>query len=144
MPRTDRLDQSTTRVELEPRAREARIRLDYLERLLAVRPLPRESLLRRLLRRLRLRSYAGRQIADGSDGSTVAGGRARRDRDVAGEAGAIVSDGFTAPPVWRPSCVGATRMSPVRVPAGRHRVGCWNYLCGRGDADPHLLSDKRF
>ena len=57
MPRTDLLDQSATRVELDQRSREARLRLERVERLLVVRPMPEQSLLRRMLQRLGSRIY---------------------------------------------------------------------------------------
>src|ERR1700747_2826519 len=57
MPRTDLLEQSAPRAELDQRSREARLRLEQVERLWVARPLPSRSLLRRLLRRLRSRVY---------------------------------------------------------------------------------------
>ena len=62
MPRTDLLEQSTTRVELDQRSRDARLRLECVERLLAVYPLPRSSLLRRFFRCLYWRTREGGQI----------------------------------------------------------------------------------
>src|SRR5258705_12646882 len=57
MPRNDVLQSSAPRVELDQRSREARLRLEHVERLLIVRPLPRQSFLRRVLRRLGFRIY---------------------------------------------------------------------------------------
>jgi len=48
MPRNDVLEQSAPRAELDQRSREARLRLERVEQLLAVRSLPRPSLLTRL------------------------------------------------------------------------------------------------
>jgi hypothetical protein len=144
MPRTDLLEQSATRVELEQRAREARLRLECVERLLAVRRLPRQSLLRRVLRCLRLRSYAGGQIEGRSDAPTLRGGSARRDREMADETGGTVGNGFAAPPVSWPSCAGAIRMSPVRVPTVRHGLRRWNCWCGPGGWNSRFLWDNRF
>ncbi|HEX9535782.1 MAG TPA: hypothetical protein VF924_09935, partial [Stellaceae bacterium] len=62
MPKPDILDQSATRVELDQRSRDARLRLEYVERLLVVRPPPKQSLLRRFLRCLGSRTRIGRQI----------------------------------------------------------------------------------
>jgi hypothetical protein len=62
MPRSDLLRLSAPRVELDQRSREARLRLEHVERLLVVRPLPRLSFLKRVLRRLGLRIYVGKQV----------------------------------------------------------------------------------
>lgn len=75
MPRTDLLDQSATRVELDQRSREARLRLEYVERLLGVRSLPRQSLLRRFLRRLGSRICFARQIGGRSMRPVARSGR---------------------------------------------------------------------
>jgi hypothetical protein len=50
MPRIDLWWPSATRVEVDQRSREARLRLDHLERLLALRILPAQSGLTRARR----------------------------------------------------------------------------------------------
>jgi hypothetical protein len=95
MPRNDLLEQSAPRAELDQRSREARLRLERVEQLLAVRSLPRPSLLRRVLRRLGPRIYRGQQIGDRSAGPAGTGGRARRARRMRGEAGGAAG-GFPA------------------------------------------------
>jgi len=57
MPRTDLPDPNATRVELDQRSREARLRLERVERLLVVRLSPKPPLLRRVLRCLGFRIY---------------------------------------------------------------------------------------
>jgi hypothetical protein len=99
MPKPDILDQSTTRVELDQRSRDARLRLEYVERLLVVRPLPKQSLLRRFLRCLRSRTRIGGQI----------GGRSMI---------AIASAGKLAGNVSRAKAAEET-LSPLRFPGGR-------------------------
>src|ERR1700730_14946062 len=79
MPKTDILDQSATRVELDQRSRDARLRLECVERLLAARDLPRQSLLRRFLRCLGSRTRIGGEnegpakVASASRGGTRRG-----------------------------------------------------------------------
>jgi len=68
MPRSDWVQLSAPRVELDQRSREARLRLEHAERLLVVRPLPKQSLLRRVLRRLGLRIYVGEHVAGNRGG----------------------------------------------------------------------------
>lgn len=95
MPRTDLLQQSATRAELDQRSREARLRLERIERLLAVRSVPRPSLLRRVLRRLGSRISTGQLVRSAS----ATGRRARPDRRTrAGSRGA--ADSF--PTIGRP------------------------------------------
>jgi hypothetical protein len=61
MPITELAEQSAPRAELDQRSREARLRLEQVERFLVVRPLPRQSLLRRVVHCLRSRIYIGAQ-----------------------------------------------------------------------------------
>ena len=85
MPRSDLLRLSAPRVELDQRSREARLRLEHVERLLVVRPLPRLSFLKRVLRRLGLRIYIGKQVEGRSGKVILANGRLRRGRRMPGE-----------------------------------------------------------
>ena len=87
MPKSDILDQSATRVELDQRSRDARLRLEYVERLLVVRPLPRQSLLRRFLRCLGTRTRIGRQIEGRSMIAIASAGRASGQREPAESGG---------------------------------------------------------
>src|SRR5215472_17540818 len=96
MPKTGLLDQSATRVELDQRSRDARRRLEYVERLLVVRPLPRQSLLRRVLNCLGPRSRVGEQIEGRSMIRARIGGRTRREHKTAESGGAAGS--FPAAP----------------------------------------------
>ena len=66
MPKTDILDQSATRVELDQRSRDARLRLECVERLLVVRRLAETILAEALpaLSRVREHVSAGKSRAD--------------------------------------------------------------------------------
>src|SRR5262249_33680297 len=59
------------RVELDQRSREARLRLERVEQLLVVRLLPKQSLLKRMLRRLGSRIFAGAHLGGRSAGATL-------------------------------------------------------------------------
>jgi hypothetical protein len=145
MPRNDLLEQSAPRAELDQRSREARLRLERVEQLLAVRSLPRPSLLRRVLRRLGPRIYRGQQIGDRSAGPAGTGGRARRERRMRGEAGGAAGSFPAALPLFWPSC-----LSPqvARAPSDAHETAFaatilrgykrWSHRCGRGDVNSRI------
>jgi hypothetical protein len=120
MPRNDLLEQSAPRAELDQRSREARLRLERVEQLLAVRSLPRPSLLRRVLRRLGPRIYRGQQIGDRSAGPAGTGGRARRERRMRGEAGGAAG-GF--PVINRPVRCRLMLESEVLCGSSHPRIG---------------------
>jgi hypothetical protein len=148
MPRTDLLEQSPPRVEVDQRSRDARLRLEHVERLLVVRPLPRPPLLKRLLRRLGSQPLAARQGDGGLMSTTSARARTRREPDIPAESGS----GLTArPPGPWPRCRGGIRLGAGRlVPVPKPRVPrpyafkAWKHWCGRGDLNSHVLSDNRF
>ena len=150
MPKSDILDQSATRVELDQRSRDARLRLEYVERLLVVRPLPKQSLLRRFLRCLASRTRIGGQIAGRSMIAVASSGRAGREREPAESGGggdtlsAALSGGWQNCP--RDARIGPGRRdrpltSGVRIPVG---FKAWHHWCGRGDLNSHVLTDNRF
>src|SRR5258708_39783410 len=66
MSRTDLWWWSATRVEIDHRSREARRRLEHLERLLIMRALPTQSWLRRVLYRRDGRFFSGARMLDRS------------------------------------------------------------------------------
>ena len=148
MPKPDVLDQSATRVELDQRSRDARLRLECVERLLAVRDLPRQSLLRRFLRCLGSRTRIGRQIASRSMIAIASAGRASREREPADSGGGGDTYSAALPGGW-PNCPGDARIGPGRrgptltpgVPVPFSSKG-WHHCCGRGDL-PHLPWDNR-
>ena len=150
MPKTDVLDQSATRVELDQRSRDARLRLECVERLLAVRDLPRQSLLRRLLRCLGSRTRIGGQIEGRSMIATASAGRASREREPAesGGGGDTLSAAF--PRGWencpRDARIGPGRRDPALSPGLPVPVAfkAWHHWCGRGDLNSHVLTDNRF
>jgi hypothetical protein len=145
MPRNDLLEQSAPRAELDQRSREARLRLERVEQLLAVRSLPRPSLLRRVLRRLGPRIYMGRQIEGRSASPAATGGRAHRGRGTRGEAGGAAGSFPAALPLSWPTClsarVGRALLDPLEIAfaatvlPGYRR---WSHRCGRGDANSHI------
>jgi hypothetical protein len=152
MQRTDLFQQNATRVELDQRSRDARLRLECAERLLGVWPLPRRSLLRRLLRYLRLQTY---RVAQGSVESTCT--RQRETRGSGDDGDPAVGSPMVSPGIW-PGCSGSARISPGCLYAGRPHPEpdrttravarqCskpWDHWCGRGDLNSHVLSDNRF
>lgn len=95
MPKYDRLEQSAPRAELDQRSREARLRLENVERLLIARPLPKPSLLRRVLRCLGAKIYAGQQIVGRSARTTVTRGPSHQARRNQGQVGGVAG-GFRA------------------------------------------------
>ena len=150
MPKSDILDQSATRVELDQRSRDARLRLEYVERLLVVRPLPKQSLLRRFLRCLASRTRIGGQIAGRSMIVIASAGQPRGEREPAesGGGGDTLSAALTGG--WQ-NCPRDARIGPDRrdrrLRSGvRIRVGfkAWHHWCGREDLNSHVLSDNRF
>jgi hypothetical protein len=159
MPRTDLLQQSATRVEVDQRSRDARLRLECVERLLAVYPLPRRSLLRRFLHCLRWRTGVGGQI-EGPLNPMWTRRRGTREQQTAGDGGA--AGGFpTASPGAGPNCPHVARIGPGRLNVrrlhpgktdlavaarvvARQRFNPWSHWCGRGDLNSHVLSDNRF
>ena len=137
MPNTDILDQSATRAELDQRSRDARLRLECVERLLAAHPLPRQSLLRRFLRCLRLRTRIGGQIEGRSMIAITSAGRSSREREPAesGGGGDTLSAGF--PRGW-PNCpsdarIGPGRSDPALTPGAPvpFAFNAWHHWCGR-------------
>jgi hypothetical protein len=152
MPRTDLLGQSARRVELDQRSREARLRLEHIERLLILRRLPRQSLLRRVLRCLGARTYFGGPIAGQSANRTITSGRSRGRRGITKETGSASGGLSTAPPVSWPNSSKcgvlntiASRSVEMADPQKmRHRLKPWDHACRRGDGGIPFLSDGRF
>jgi hypothetical protein len=118
MPRSDWVQLSAPRVELDQRSREARLRLEHAERLLVVRPLPKQSLLRRVLRRLGLRIYVGEHVAGQSGRAPLTRGRPRQGRRMPSETGGVGSCCCTAPLVSWPEFPEGARMASVRSDPG--------------------------
>jgi hypothetical protein len=150
MPKTDLLEQSAPRVELDQRSREARLRLERVQRLLLVNTLPTQSLLRRLLRCFASRVYAGEQIAGRSAHRTPTRGRSRGRRQMTAETGGV-SEGIRAalPVSWpNPSkCDVPSRAnsgSPIADPAAiRGGLKPWRHSCEQGASRFRLRSDER-
>jgi hypothetical protein len=118
MPRSDWVQLSAPRVELDQRSREARLRLEHAERLLIERPLPKQSLLKRVLRRLGLRIYMREHVAGQSGRAPLTRGRPRQGRRMPGETGGVGGSGCTAPPVSWPEFPEGARMGLVRSDPG--------------------------
>ncbi|HYZ42893.1 MAG TPA: hypothetical protein VE687_20030 [Stellaceae bacterium] len=121
------LERCAARVELDQRSREARLRLQQVERLFAPHPLPRQSLLRRLLRCLGSRNYVGETIVACLANPTVTGNQRRREQQIPDEPG-FAAEGFAAlPPAAWPNCRGNARAGEPALargpvpPPGFHR-----------------------
>jgi len=158
MPRTDLLQQSATRVELDQRSRDARLRLECVERFLAVYPLRRGSLLRRFLGRFWWRTRAGGKIGRRVN-PIVASPRGAREHQPPGDGGGTGDFPMPSSAAW-PSCSGNARIGPghsvwrtgletsdLAVATGTIARRCfkpWGRWCGRGDLNSHVLSDNRF
>jgi hypothetical protein len=78
MAGTDIWRRSATRVEIDHRSREARLREEYLERLLIMRALPAQSWVRRVLYRCGMRLLNGGCVPSRSTEETPAGVRESR------------------------------------------------------------------
>jgi hypothetical protein len=121
MPRDNLRQPSAARVELDQRSREARLRLERIERLLAARLLPKQSLLRRVLYYLRSRIYAGEQVGGGSTRATLTGRRPRQGRKMPDETGLATDRWCAAGPVWAsapiswPTCPKGAWESPTQL-----------------------------
>jgi hypothetical protein len=130
MPRTDLLELSATRVEVDQRSREARLRLEHVERSLVVHPLPRQSLLRRVLRCLGFRIFTGRQVGSRSAKAILTGGRLRQRRKAPAEAGGAADSMYAAPLVSQLGCP-----KRARIPVGPARPGAGFRVRGRPAGD---------
>ncbi len=140
MPRTDLFEQTAPRVEVDQRSRDARLRLEYVERLLLVRPLPRQSLLRRFLRCFASRTSGGGQIDGRSMTGVPAGRRTRHEHETTAESDGAAGGFPAAPPGPWPNCPTGIRIGPGRsAPALAPNVTlpdgskAWVHRCGRGD-----------
>jgi hypothetical protein len=80
MARIDLWRWSATRVEIDHRAREARLRLEHLERLLKMRALPAQSWVSRILYRREGRFFSGGRMSDRSTKIDQTGERRREAR----------------------------------------------------------------
>ena len=118
MPITELLEQSAPRAELDQRSRETRLRLEQIERLLVVRPLPRQSLLRRVVYCFRSRIYVGAPMEGRSTAATLSGMHPERGSQAPGETtSAAGSPPAARLPEW-PHCVrraqaGVSRSGPI-------------------------------
>jgi hypothetical protein len=82
MSRIDLWRWNATRVEIDHRAREARLRLEHLERLLIMRALPAGSWVSRILFRREGRFFSGAHTLDRSTKIDPAGVRRREARHI--------------------------------------------------------------
>ena len=82
MSRNDLWRWSATRVEIDHRSREARRRLEHLERLLIMRALPTQSWLRRVLYRRDGRFFSGARMLDRSTKIDSTGAEHREARHI--------------------------------------------------------------
>ena len=119
MPITELLEQSAPRAELDQRSRETRLRLEQVERLLVVRPLPRQSLLRRVVYCFRSRIYDGAPMEGRSTPATLSGMHPGRGSQTPGEMTSAAGNPPAARLAEWPHCVrraqaGAIRSGPIR------------------------------
>ena len=114
MPKTDILDQNATRVELDQRSRDARLRLECVERLLAARPFPKQSLLRRFLRCLGSKISIGRHIESRSAREALRARRMPEGRRMRSTSGGAAGGSPAASPLTWPNCQNRTRLRAAR------------------------------
>ena len=114
MPMTELLEQSAPRAELDQRSREARLRLEQVERLLVVHYLPRQSLLRRVVRCFRSRIYVGAQIEKRSNRATLSGTHPGRRRQTPGLTNSAAGSPPAARPAAWPACERGARTGTTR------------------------------
>ena len=117
---TELLDQSAPRVELDQRSREARLRLEQVERLLVERRLPRESLLRRVAYCFRPRVELGNQVEGQSADTTLSATYSSLGLRTAGK----------------------TIRGALSSPVGR--LPGWQYCANRGRTDLVLIDAPAF
>src|SRR5215831_11893014 len=127
MARTDLLDQSATRVEVDQRSRDARLRLEQVERLLVVGPTPGQSVLRRMLQRLGSRICVSERARGRSPRSRVTAGRSQTN-SMPGEAGGA-GRFYAAPPAQWPAC--------------RRRASTFQHRSARDDLTHEDTTDRR-
>jgi hypothetical protein len=139
MPRTDLFEQSAPRVEVDQRSRDARLRLEHVERLLLVRPQPKQSLLRRFLRCFGSRTPGGGQIDGRPMTGVPAGGRTRREHEMTAESSDAAGGFPAAPPGTWPNCPAGIRIGPGRPDLALapnitlfDGSKAWVHRCGRG------------
>ena len=129
MPRTELLDLSAPRAELDRRSREARLRQEQVERLLVVRPLRKQSLALRVVRCFRSRIYIGEQIqgrsADPTLSGTHSGSAPQAPRETSSAAGSFPA----APPAAWSHCMGRGRITLVQSDPSKFSL--WQPCCGR-------------
>lgn len=114
MPITELLEQSAPRAELDQRSREARRRLEQVERILVVRPWPRQSLLRRVVRCLRFRIYVAPQIEGRSADGNLSGKHPERGRQTPSDTSSAAGNTPAARPAAWPHCMRGPRWDLVR------------------------------
>jgi hypothetical protein len=129
MPGTELLEQSAPRAELDQRSREARLRLEQVERLLVMYLWRRQSLLRRVVHCFRAWLYVSGQ-AEGRLGEAVpTAAQSGQTSEAPSETGGAADCSPVAPPSAWPSCTNRVRLTlvqsdfPVLKP--------WQPWCGR-------------
>jgi hypothetical protein len=140
MPRTDLLEQSATRVELDQRSRDARLRQEHVERALGMREMPRQSLLRRFLRRFRSRVSFGGQI-----GSRSARGGASNEPGcrIPGEVGGGAGGSPGAPLAGWPSWPRVGSAGSLRPTESLRVIEGWHYRCAQRNLNSQILFDSK-
>ena len=129
MPVTELLEQSAPRAELDQRSREARLRLEQVERLLVMLLWRRQSLLRRVVHRFRSRIYNSGQT-EGRSGEAVptAAQSAQPSQAPSETSGSADSLPAAPPPAW-PSCGNRARL--ILVQSDFPVLRPWQPWCGR-------------
>jgi hypothetical protein len=140
MPRSDLLQSSAQRVELDQRSREARLGLQRVERLLVPRSVPRQSLLRRALRWLGQANMAD-QVAGRSVEAASAKKRASHGRQMPSGID-CESHADPAPSVSWPSCRQGVRKTAITDIACRSMLRAGRVSSYARWCSSHMLPDS--
>ena len=129
MPGTELLEQSAPRAELDQRSREARLRLEQVERLLLMYLWRRQSLLRRVAHCFRVWLYVSGPTEPRSSEAVTTAAQPGQTSQSPSETGGAADCSLAAPPAAWPPCANRTRLRlvqsdfPVLKP--------WQPWCGR-------------
>ena len=129
MPGTELLEQSAPRAELDQRSRQARLRLEQVERLLVMCLWRRQSLLRRVVHYFRSWLYLSGQT-EGRSGEAVptAAQPAQASQAASETSGSAGSSPAAPPPAW-PPCGNRARL--ILVQSDFPVLKPWQPWCGR-------------
>ena len=129
MPGTELLEQSAPRAELDQRSREARLRLEQVERLLVMLLWRRQSLLRRVVHCFRSRIYHSEQTEERSGEAVPTAAQPAQTSQAPSETSGSADSSPAAPPAAWPPCGNRARL--ILVQSDFPVLKPWQPWCGR-------------